>query len=153
MHCPYCGINIPDTSFICPSCGRKTGFTYVDPNQKTSTSETIDSKSKVLAALSYLGILILAPAIAGKNASNPKFVRLHLKQGIVLLIATFVYNMIYRIITGFCDDGTLLFVSVVGSIGSIALCVIQIIGIINAAKGRYKELPIIGSLFKESKNN
>lgn len=108
---------------------------------------TVDPKdaqdNKVMGILAYLGILVLVPIFAAKESP---FARFHANQGLVLLIASFAYSVIVWIVTfvlalvspGLALIGTLL------SLVSLVFLVLMIIGIINAAKGETKELPVIG---------
>lgn len=90
--------------------------------------------NKVMAALSYLGILVLVPLLAKKDSPYCQF---HAKQGLVLFLSWIVIGIVSVIpILGW----------IVGILGSILLFVLFIIGIVNALGGKAKELPIIGQL-------
>ncbi len=104
-----------------------------------------DSNDKVYGILSYIGILVLVPLLAGKS----QFARFHANQGLVLLIADFILGVLISITT--------LVLSPLGIIGSIlggivsgvfGLCifVMIIMGVVNAANGEMKPLPIIGGI-------
>ncbi len=89
-------------------------------------------ENKVIALLSYLGILVLVPLLAKKESPYAQF---HAKQGLVLLIAWIAIGIITVIpIIGW----------IIGPIASIVLLIFSIIGIINALGGQTKELPLIG---------
>lgn len=94
--------------------------------------------NKLLAAISYIGILFLVPLLAAKDDA---FARYHANQGLVLFIAN-----IAAAIAGFI----LGFIPVIGVIVAwiirIALFVLMILGIINALKGEMKPLPLIGGI-------
>ncbi|MBQ6580006.1 MAG: DUF4870 domain-containing protein [Oscillospiraceae bacterium] len=94
--------------------------------------------NKLLAAISYIGILFLVPLLAAKDDA---FARYHANQGLVLFIAN-----IAAAIAGFI----LGFIPVIGIIVAwiirIALFVLMILGIINALKGEMKPLPLIGGI-------
>ena len=94
--------------------------------------------NKLLAAISYIGILFLVPLLAAKDDA---FARYHANQGLVLFIAN-----IAAAIVGFI----LGFIPVIGIIVAwiirIALFVLMILGIINALKGEMKPLPLIGGI-------
>ena len=99
------------------------------PDTTSSFSGTDISSNKVMAILSYIGILVLIPLLAAKDSP---FARYHANQGLVLL----VFHIIFLIL------GKLW--AFLGWIGGILWFILAIIGIINAAKGLAKELPIIG---------
>ncbi|MBR5055889.1 MAG: hypothetical protein IKX03_01705 [Bacteroidales bacterium] len=88
--------------------------------------------NKVMAILCYLGILILIPLFAAKNS---KFVKFHLNQGIIVflmgLIVWLISKVNHGLITWILDLIVLVFV---------------VIGIINAAGGKAKELPLVGKI-------
>lgn len=89
------------------------------------------SANKVMAILAYIGILVLIPLFAAKES---KFARFHTNQGLILFICNVVIYFI-SLIPG---------LKAIGWILSIAALVFAIIGIIGAAKGETKELPLIG---------
>ena len=93
--------------------------------------------NKAMAALSYIGILVLIPLLAKKDSPYAQF---HSKQGLVLLIAEVITSIIMAIpLIGW----------IVGVVGSITWLVIAIMGIVAAFKGEQKELPIIGGFAKK----
>ena len=124
------------------------------------------TKSKVLACLSYLGILVLIPLIA---ARDDEFVQFHVRQGskltilgIIILSVVRVVYMIFAIFGLFFGvmfyqyiEEYIQIVFAVGfvivaifgiistSIGIIFL-VLCILGIVNACRGLATPLPIIG---------
>ncbi|MBQ6556360.1 MAG: hypothetical protein IJL86_02310, partial [Bacteroidales bacterium] len=89
------------------------------------------SANKVMAILAYIGILVLIPLFAAKDS---KFARFHTNQGLILFICNVVIYFI-SLIPG---------LKAIGWILSVAALVFAIIGIIGAAKGKTKELPLIG---------
>lgn len=92
-------------------------------------------KNKVMAVLAYCGILVLIPLMAAKES---KFARFHCNQGIVLLII----ELILSVAGWYFPEGIAWIMNLV----NIAVGILAIIGIINAIKGRAKELPLVGGL-------
>lgn len=89
-------------------------------------------ENKLIAALSYLGILVLVPLLAKKESP---FCQFHAKQGLVLLIAWIIVGFVAVIpILGW----------IVSIFGSLFLFVLFILGLVNALGGQAKELPVIG---------
>lgn len=107
--------------------------------------ETDDIKdNKLMAILAYLGILVLVPILA---APNSKFARFHANQGVVLLITMIIYNVGTMIVTGVVDSISLMLgvvFTMIFSLGNLGIFALAIIGIINAYKGEFKELPYLG---------
>lgn len=100
-------------------------------------------KNKFMAILAYFGILVLIPIFVAKDS---KFARFHANQGLVLCIAAVLYSVAYSILSGLIvaiSWRLYWLVSIVGLLGLIFL-VWFVLGIINAAGGRAKELPFIG---------
>ena len=83
-----------------------------------------DSNDKLFGILSYIGILWLVGLLAGKT----EFAKFHANQGLILWLAGIVCGI----------------VPIIGWICEIAVFVFAIMGIINAANGEMKELPVIG---------
>jgi uncharacterized membrane protein len=103
----------------------------------TPTPDATDvANNKIFAILSYFGILFVIPLFAAKESP---FARFHANQGLILFLAEIALYIIYFIL--------LFIVPIVGLIFSIlflGITVLAVIGIINAAKGELKELPLIG---------
>ncbi len=100
-------------------------------------------KNKFMAILAYFGILVLIPIFAAKDS---KFARFHANQGLTLCIAAILYSVAYSILSAIIvaiSWRLYWLVSIVGLLGLIFL-VWFVLGIINAAGGRAKELPFIG---------
>ena len=94
------------------------------------TAEDID-KNKVFAILAYLGILFIVPILAAKDS---KFARFHTNQGVILFICGILGSIMS------CIPIIKYFAWIV----SLGVFVLAVMGIIAAAKGEAKELPIIG---------
>jgi uncharacterized membrane protein len=112
-------------------------------NENISVNPQDAQDNKLMAILSYLGILVLIPLFAAKESP---FARFHTNQGLILMIVEIAYSIIVwvlSIILVIVAPG-LAFIVTIFNLVSIALLVLAIIGIINAAKGETKELPLIG---------
>lgn len=104
----------------------------VTPDTTASFDQADINNNKIFAILAYFGILVLVPIFAAKDS---KFAKFHANQGLLVFIAEIAGSVISVIPV----LGTL-----VSFVVSIACFALAIIGIINAAKGEAKELPIIG---------
>ena len=93
-----------------------------------------------MAVLAYIGILVLVPILAAKNS---KYARFHANQGLVLFIAEVIYNIVSAIIRAILP---LAVVNIILWVISVLFLVLSIIGIVNAATGKAKELPVIGKI-------
>lgn len=96
-----------------------------------------------MAILAYIGILVIIPLVTNKD---DQFVKFHSKQGLVLLIIEIViwaFSSFFFMVPflGFFI-GQLFWLVWLGVVALI------IIGIMNAANGQMKELPIIGQFAK-----
>lgn len=113
-------------------------------NTADSTNE-FDPKdieqNKVMAILAYLGILVLVPIFAAKGS---KFARFHANQGLILCIIGIILYLLVQVLL-------VISVKLAAILGifmwiiELGILVLAIIGIINAAKGRAKELPLVGN--------
>ena len=124
------------------------------------------TKSKVLACLSYLGILILIPLIA---ARDDEFVQFHVRQGAKLTIFGIIILSVVRVVyIVFAMSGLFLgamfyqyieeYIQIVFAVGFVIVAILGIIstsigiiflvlcilGIVNACRGLATPLPIIG---------
>jgi len=150
--CEKCGAELEEGTKFCQACGAEVtgnvGNSTVNSaindftNTPDSTSE-YDEKdindNKVMGVLSYIGILWLVPLLAAKDS---KFAKFHANQGLVLWLASIILSV---------ASAVLAIIPIVGCVAAILLPVVgiggfvlMILGIINAAQGKAKELPIIG---------
>lgn len=166
--CNECGTSVEEGKKFCPACGtempkstaqQNAGFggSYGSTAQQgagdsfeeklKNLNNTADTtyefsaddvqKNKGMAVLAYIGILVLIPLFA---AEESRFARYHANQGLVLLIVNVAYNILSGIIA-------LVFSGIISGIFklfSLVLLALMILGIVNAANGRAKELPVIG---------
>lgn len=143
--CKNCGTQLDDQAKTCPGCGTPTEepAKTVDFAEKLAAlNNTPDTtaefeqedieKNKVMAILAYLSWLVLIPLFA---ASNSKFARFHCNQGIVLWLAGVVASIV-----GFIPVLGWILTPILG----IVTLILSVLGIINAATGKAKELPVIG---------
>ncbi len=104
-----------------------------------------DSNEKVYGILAYLGILFLVPLLAGKT----QFSKYHANQGIVLFIADIILGAVIGISVGVLSILGIIGViigSIISGILGLVVLVLVIIGIVHAANGEMKPLPIIGGI-------
>lgn len=91
-------------------------------------------KNKAYAVLAYIGLLFLVPLLAAKDSPYARF---HTNQGLVLFLLEVALNIVWVVpVLGW----------IAGVVGWIAVVVFAIMGIINAAQGECKPLPIIGEI-------
>ena len=106
------------------------------------------SSNTGMAVLAYIGILIVVPFFT--DAKNDPFVKFHIKQGLVLIITWIAMSILSSMVSfalaaalsGHFFIGTLL--AFLFPTIYLGLLIINIIGIVNAASGNQKDLPIIG---------
>jgi len=150
--CEKCGAELEEGTKFCQACGAEVSGNVENStinsaiNDFTNTNDTTseyDEKdindNKVMGVLAYIGILWLVPLLAAKDS---KFARFHANQGLVLWLASIILSV---------ASAVLAIIPIVGCVAAILLPVVgiggfvlMILGIINAAQGKAKELPIIG---------
>ena len=112
-------------------------------NNTEDVTEKMDSKdveeNKVMGVLAYIGILVLIPLLA---APKSKFARYHSNQGLILLIIEVLCSAIFTPL-GFIPYVGIVF-SIIGGLVGLVCLVLLILGIVNAAQGKAKALPLIG---------
>ena len=178
-YCGKCGNQIEEGVKFCPACGTALQVANPETVQPEPTAEeklqqatqTIDSvaqklgntvdlsaeydktdaeANKVMALLSYFGILVLVPILGAKHSP---FARFHANQGLVLLLGMIGYGIADGIATAILRAilykglGLWSIYSMCSSIINllyVGFTILAIIGIINVLNGRAKGLPIIG---------
>lgn len=96
---------------------------------------------KVTDIVSYIGIIGLIIAFAAGTREESKF---HMNQSLVIIIASFVVGIISGVGAFIPFIGWI--ITLVAGICSIAVFVFMILGIVSAAKGEEKPLPVIGGI-------
>ena len=103
-------------------------------------------QNKVMGILAYIGILVLIPIFAAKNS---KYARFHANQGLILLIADAILVAATSIITGILNMISWILGWTLGgllsTVSGLVIAGLMVFGIVFVAKGRAKELPIIGN--------
>ncbi len=162
--CGKCGTKVEEGVKFCPGCGN--AMVAAAPVQEQPAANQNDFSAKVAAInntadttadydandiaqnkamgiLAYIGPLCFVPMFAAKGS---KFARFHANQGLTLLIACAAWSIIYSILNWIllAISWRLYVVSSIIGLLSLVFVGLCVIGIINAAKGRAKELPLIG---------
>ena len=96
-------------------------------------------QNKVMAILAYLSWLVLIPIFAAKES---KFARFHANQGLVLAIAEIICWVALGILSNIPLIGWIF--GIIETLFSLVCLIFAVIGIVNAANGKAKELPIVG---------
>ena len=101
------------------------------------------ANNKAMGILAYFGPLCFIPMFAAKDS---KFARFHANQGLVLMLASIAWSIVYSILNWviLAISWRLYFISSIIGLVSLVFLVLAVLGIINAANGKAKELPIIG---------
>ena len=165
--CPSCGSKLDDGTKFCPSCGAaqaENTNAYTNTYGNNTNNQTaqginiVDStssydkndieKNKVLCAVAYISILFFLPLVACPESRFGKF---HANQALILLIASTILGAAGSIVgqvwwmLPFIPE---IIKSLGGSVLSFAFSALpvagMIFGIVNAAQGKAKELPVIG---------
>lgn len=174
--CNKCGVELAEGAKFCNGCGTAVGekenqnISSNTVSQRDTEMNNLQSDAEVnkgMAILSY--ILFFIPIIKGIHKKSD-FVKYHVNQGAILFSVGVGYFIISKILRAFIteetyagssstdygwaavetiytDTATPGWLSAILLIGNIALVLVGIYGIINAAKGKEKPLPVIGDKF------
>ena len=94
-------------------------------------------ENKVMAVLSYLGLLCLIPLLAKKDS---KFAQAHAKQGLALLLTEVIAGVVSAVpVIGWFG----------GPILALLLLVVAIVAIVNVLQGKFWEIPVLYDLSKK----
>lgn len=105
--------------------------------QQSSNNVTGVEKNKLVAALSYLGVLVIIPLLFVEK--NDPFVKFHAKQGLVILIG--------YIIAGIGVG----WIPLLGNLVWLVLAIASIAGLIQSLQGKWWKIPVIGDLAQKFK--
>lgn len=110
-----------------------------ETNMAQSTPPAAVAQKNIgMAVLSYLGPLVI---ISYLTAKDDPFVKFHIKQGLVLLTLEVAVWLLSSLFFSYA-------IWLVWRLVHLAIFVLAVIGIITAAKGEEKKLPVIGDLAK-----
>jgi len=163
--CSKCGTQLPNGAKHCPSCGEavNTANNLNNGNTGANGGNSINDllntpdmtaefdaadieQNKLFALLSYLSILFLVPILA---APNSKFARFHANQGLVLFIVDIALPIVAGSVSAiifFIPFIGVIIAGIIGTAAGLVSLLFTILGVVNAAQGKAKELPIIGKL-------
>ena len=100
-----------------------------------------NSTAKVISILDYIGILWILGLFIEKDDQDVKF---HTNQGLTL----FLLEVVTGVFTALAVIPFVGFLfTIIGGILGIVCLVLAILGIVNAAQGQQKPLPVIGTMF------
>ena len=160
--CPTCGTaNEPAAPYGAQQPAQQSGQPNSFQNMLNTPDATAEydpndiANNKMMAVFSYLGILLLIPWFA---APNSKFARFHAKQGLVLCIVDVGYIIISAILSAVIKVETSFWgvsyrttpgwLTAILWLISLPIFALAILGIVNAVKGKAKQLPVIGKFIK-----
>ncbi len=161
--CRQCGMELKEGVRFCPGCGTPVEEPAQTAQQNSTSKEnsfaaafnTADTtaqydpadveKNKAMGVLAYLSWLVLIPIFAAKDS---RFARFHANQGLVLFIASAIFGVARWILSEIllAISWRLYFVTIIISLFGLVFLALAIIGIVNAATGKAKELPVIGQI-------
>ena len=119
----------------------KNLFSVVDHTAEFEAQDI--QNNKVMSILAFIGPLVLVTIFAAKDSKSARF---NANQGLVLLILEAAGSITFGIISAILSK--LPFIrwipDTLGWLWGVACTVLAVFGIVNAARGFVKELPIIG---------
>lgn len=172
-YCVKCGAKVDDGIRFCPCCGAEIPLgqgqygqqgqgqdqQYYDHGgqqsqygqqgpygqQREGYFHPEDVRAnKVMAVLSYIGILVLVPLLAGNKSSE--YLRHHIDQGLVIWIGSLLADILSGGgFLGFAFFSSVWSLELVGGILSLVFFILMIVGIVDACRGVRRELPVVGA--------
>lgn len=169
-NCPNCNAQLPDDAVFCTNCGTNLGAAPVQPpmpqqpqqqyqqppyqqpapapapepnpfdhTDEFSEEEVHDNKIFALAiyALSFVGIII---ALLAKSSDNSQYLRFHIKQQLMILIAQVMAGFVTALLCWTC------IVPVAGAAFFAFLGIVEIICFINVCRNKSIEPLLIRRL-------
>ncbi|MBR6108208.1 MAG: zinc ribbon domain-containing protein [Clostridia bacterium] len=167
--CGKCGTQVGEGEKFCPNCGAPieaapAAENIIDKAQNVLNTEDTTSEydpadvqpNRGLAWLSYCGPLVFIPMFVRKDS---KYTQFHVRQGFTLFAIYVAYGILAALLGLIKVESTRTLwgipytvkvtpwpITVILAIGWILIAVLSVIGIINAASGKAKKLPLIGNI-------
>lgn len=123
--------SVPPPPYTPPSSASAYDRPSVDAMYATGPNPADVEKNKIFAILSYIGILFVVPLLAAKDSP---FAMYHANQGLILFLLSIALGVATSIVW------------VLAIVAWAVPLVFMILGIINAANGQMKPLPLIGGI-------
>lgn len=151
--CNQCGTAYEEGTKFCPSCGAPTAQAPQQPAKRPAWNNTADTtapmdaadiaQNKTMGILAYISWLVLVPIFAAKQS---KFARFHANQGLVLAIAETACGIAAGVLGAIliAISWRLAFLARLLNLVYVPFGILTVLGIVNAATGKTKELPFIG---------
>ena len=119
----------------------------------TGSGEKLDTTTGLIAYLTLIGFVIALVLNNEKKGEEKAFGAFHLRQslglmltGIVAMIALMILSSILLVIS----YKLLIIMSIIWPVFYLGLLALVVVGIINAANGQKKELPVIGAFISKT---
>ena len=156
--CPNCGAPHDGGTVFCANCGTRVGTQAAhqeqsgglvdqikNPKDHTNEFDPNDIQTNnLLSLLSYLGILVLIPLLLVKKS---RFSRFHANQGLALIIANAAVYFLSFLSGALCSVSWVFIILLLPCMLLNMACIaLAVLGIINAIRGKAKELPVIGKI-------
>ena len=106
-------------------------------NEQPVSPASLSQDDKVMAALSYLWVLVLIPLL---KPGKSEFVKFHSRQGFLLFLAEIVLMAVQ--IVPFLG-------MIIGFLGGIVAIVFSVMGLFAALSGKYWEVPYLNQYAKK----
>lgn len=164
-YCEKCGSVIPDGQTQCPNCvpekpaqDVQEKINDIGDNLKNTAQTVLENcadhtaeydadditSNRGMAILSYFSWLVLIPIIKAKTP----YVKFHANQGLILAIAGTAGYLLVWVLSALFGRVFLLktIVKLLRLVVYVLIAIFSILGIVNAANDKAKELPIIGGI-------
>lgn len=139
--CFKCSADVDDALEVCPVCGalldsNNGAVPAAQPAVDASTQE------RLMAIFAYLGLLFLIPLFADNSS---RFVRYHVNQGCVLFLCEVLIAILSTVLWILPGIGWILSLAIALPLYLVTVA-FMVVGIVHAAGGESKMLPIIGTI-------
>ncbi|MGC1515191.1 MAG: hypothetical protein WA810_06395 [Maribacter sp.] len=100
--------------------------------------QSIKEEGKTIAIIAYITIIGLIIAFIMNSSKNNEFAKFHIGQSLRIAILGIVLNIVTRLL----PDS----LSIIGTIVSLGILVLWVLGLINAINLKAEPLPVIGTI-------
>ena len=158
--CTACGAQADDNAVACPVCGAPFGAPQqampqqqmaqpmpgAQPMPQQQMAQPMPGAQqgyqidKAMCILSYFGILCLIPFFSKKE---DQYIQFHAKQGLNLFLIEIIAGFALGFISGLTG---LNFLMTIANLLSTLCLVLEIVGMVNACKGKMEPLPVVGGI-------
>ncbi|QIE58593.1 hypothetical protein G5B37_03165 [Rasiella rasia] len=106
------------------------------------TNKTVE-EGKTMAIIAYVTLIGLIIAFISNNSSRNEFTSYHIRQSLGIILLSIILSFVVSILV------SIIYIPFLSNLVYVISLILMILGIMNAAQGEKKPVPVVGSFFAD----